>query len=184
MPVNDTALVPIVVVPQPVASDSINLLFTFDLMTDGTNRAIVNNVTFNNPLVPTILSELTLGPNATVQSAYGPSSFVLNHLEVFDLVIQNADTGGHPLYVFFLFVLLRKLNAKKTLFSHLHGHKFQIVGRSLNFSSSDPALNPPIVEGQANPMRRDTIFIPSGQSVTLRVVADNPGTWFLHCQSI
>ncbi|KAF8804678.1 ferroxidase [Phlegmacium glaucopus] len=160
-PVNDAALVPIVVVPQPKASTSINLLVNFDLMSDGTNRAIVNNVTFNIPLVPTILSELTLGPNATVQQAYGPSSFVLNHLEVFDLVIQNADTGSHPF--------------------HLHGHKFQIVGRSQDFTSSDPTLNPPIVEGQANPMRRDTILIPSGQSATLRVVADNPGTWFLHC---
>ena len=32
-------------------------------------------------------------------------------------------------------------------------------------------------------MRRDTIQIPSGESVTLRVVADNPGVWFLHCAS-
>lgn len=159
--INDTALVPIVVEPQPKASNTIQLLMNFDLMTDGTNRAIVNNITFNTPLVPTILSELTLGQNATVQEAYGPLSFVLNHLEVFDLVIQNADTGAHPF--------------------HLHGHKFQIVGRSQNFTSSDPALNPPIAEGQANPMRRDTILIPSGQSATLRVVADNPGTWLLHC---
>ena len=56
-----------------------------------------------------------------------------------------------------------------------------IVGRSLNFS--DPALNPPIVEGQVNPMRRDVFEIPSGQSITLRVVADNPGTWLLHCKT-
>lgn len=160
-PVNDIALVPVVKVPQPKADHTIPLLFTFTLATDGTNRAIVNNITFNNPLVPAILSELTLGPNATVQEAYSPSSFVLNHLEVYDIVIQNADTGGHPF--------------------HLHGHKFQIVGRSQNFSSTDPTLNPPIVEGQPNPMRRDTIQIPAGQSVTLRIVADNPGSWILHC---
>jgi iron transport multicopper oxidase len=66
-------------------------------------------------------------------------------------------------------------------YSHLHGHKVQIVNRALNYSSTDPTLNPPLVEGQANPMRRDTVQVPQGSSVTLRVVADNPGAWLLHC---
>jgi Multicopper oxidase len=56
-----------------------------------------------------------------------------------------------------------------------------IVGRSLNFS--DPEQNGPVVEGQPNPMRRDVFEIPSGQSITLRVVADNPGAWILHCKT-
>jgi iron transport multicopper oxidase len=59
----------------------------------------------------------------------------------------------------------------------------QIVGRAQDYTSDDPALNPPVVEGQANPIRRDTVQIPSGESATLRVVADNPGVWFLHCTS-
>jgi iron transport multicopper oxidase len=109
--VNDTALVPIMAVPQPKASKSFLLNFAFDTTTEGTNYAFVNNVTFNYPLVPAVFSELSLGSNATIQQAYGPLSFVLNHLEVFDIVIQNADTGAHPLYVsrsfFFLsFVLM------------------------------------------------------------------------------
>ena len=95
--VNDTALVPIIVVPQPVASKSYLVNFNFDLTTDGTNHAFINNVTFNYPLVPADLSELSLGSNATIQQAYGPLSIVLDHLEVFDIVIQNADTGAHPL---------------------------------------------------------------------------------------
>jgi iron transport multicopper oxidase len=66
--------------------------------------------------------------------------------------------------------------------SHLHGHKFMLVGRSEDYTSSDPTLNPPLVEGQANPMRRDTVLIPSMGSVTLRLVADNPGVWFFHCK--
>jgi len=66
-------------------------------MDDGTNHAMFNQVTFNNPLVPAIFSELSLGSNATIQEAYGPSSFVLDHLEVFDLVIRNTDAGKHPL---------------------------------------------------------------------------------------
>lgn len=60
----------------------------------------------------------------------------------------------------------------------------QIVGRSEDYTSDDPALNPPIVEGQKNPMRRDTVQVPSMNSVTLRVIADNPGIWFFHCWSL
>lgn len=66
-------------------------------MDDGTNHAMFNQVTFNTPLVPATLSELTLGSNATVAEAYGPYSFVLNHLEVVDIVIKNGDAGKHPL---------------------------------------------------------------------------------------
>lgn len=59
-----------------------------------------------------------------------------------------------------------------------------IVGRAQDYTSDDPTLNPPLVEGQANPMRRDTFQVPSMNSITLRVVADNPGVWFLHCKLI
>lgn len=57
----------------------------------------------------------------------------------------------------------------------------QLVGRAEDYTSSDPALNPPLNESQPNPMRRDTVQVPSMNSVTLRVVADNPGVWFFHC---
>ena len=51
-----------------------------------------------------------------------------------------------------------------------------LVGRSVNFSDPDP-----VIEGLTNPIRRDVFQIPAGQSITLRVVADNPGAWLLHC---
>jgi iron transport multicopper oxidase len=66
-------------------------------MSDGTNRAMFNQITYNMPLVPAILSALTLGENATVSEAYGPLSFVLGHLDVVDIVLKNADSGKHPL---------------------------------------------------------------------------------------
>lgn len=69
----------------------------------------------------------------------------------------------------------------RTTYSHLHGHTMQIIHRAENYTSDDPELNPPFIEGQANPMRRDTVHVPGGGSVTLRVVADNPGVWFIHC---
>ena len=57
----------------------------------------------------------------------------------------------------------------------------QIVNRAQDYTSDNTTLNPPIVEGQANPMRRDTVQVPQGNSVALRIVADNPGAWLLHC---
>ena len=95
--VNDTTLVPVVAIPQPVASRSIDLVATFQTMDDGTNRALFNNISYHSPLVPAVLSELTLGQNATVAGAYGPSSFTLDHLEVVDIVLKNGDVGKHPL---------------------------------------------------------------------------------------
>jgi iron transport multicopper oxidase len=42
-------------------------------------------------------------------------------------------------------------------------------------------MNPPTIEGQLNPIRRDTVQIPAMGAVTLRVIADNPGVWLFHC---
>ncbi|KAF8067721.1 Fet3 protein [Lyophyllum atratum] len=159
--VDDLSLVPVEKIPQSPVTKTIELEVTFDTMDDGTNHAMFNQITYNPPLVPTVFSALSLGSNATVAEAYGPLSFVVDHLDVIDIVIKNGDAGKHPF--------------------HLHGHKYQIVGRSEDYTSDDPALNPPIVEGQANPIRRDTVQIPSMHSATLRIVADNPGVWFLHC---
>ena len=54
------------------------------------------------------------------------------------------------------------------------------MGKSTDYLSDDPELNPPIVE-QENPMRRDTVTVPPGGSTTIRFRADNPGAWLLHC---
>jgi iron transport multicopper oxidase len=95
--VTDTALVSIPAIVQPVATKNITLEVQFDTMDDGTNRAMFNGVTFNPPLVPTVFSELTLGENATVASAYGPLSYVINYGDIVDIVVKNGDAGKHPL---------------------------------------------------------------------------------------
>ncbi|RXW17297.1 hypothetical protein EST38_g8554 [Candolleomyces aberdarensis] len=159
--VNDVAIVPVEVIAQPPVTKTIDLEVLFDTVDDGTNRAMFNQITWNAPKVPGIFSALSLGANATSEAAYGPLSFLIEYGDVVDLVIKNGDAGKHPF--------------------HLHGHKFQIVGRSEDYTSDNVTLNPPIVEGQANPIRRDTVQIPSMHSATLRIVADNPGAWFMHC---
>ncbi|OBZ77891.1 Iron transport multicopper oxidase fio1 [Grifola frondosa] len=159
--VDDLALVPLDVEALLPAGRTIELEVSFDTMEDGTNHAMFNMVTYNSPLVPAIMSMMSLGDNATVVNAYGPNSFVVDHLETFDIVVKNGDAGKHPF--------------------HLHGHKMQLVGRSQDYTSDNSTLNPPLNESQPNPMRRDTVQVPSMNSVTLRVVADNPGAWFFHC---
>ncbi|KAF8956295.1 Fet3 protein [Flammula alnicola] len=127
----------------------------FDRVPAALNPNITTSITYNVSAPLTDLGFVNVyHDNATVASAYGPQSFVLDHFDVVDIVIKNGDVGKHPF--------------------HLHGHKVQIVGRSQDYTSSDPTLNPPLVEGQANPIRRDTVQIPAMNSATLRVVADNP----------
>jgi iron transport multicopper oxidase len=53
--------------------------------------------------------------------------------------------------------------------SHIHGHKYQIVARSSDYTSDDPSVI--TMANQTNPLRRDTIQIESGGSATLRCVS-------------
>lgn len=82
---------------------TIDLVADFATMTDGTNHGIFNNITYDVPIVPTILSALTLGVNsngsgnALVPMAYGPNRWILNENDVVDVNLMNADSGKHPL---------------------------------------------------------------------------------------
>ncbi|ESK96311.1 multicopper oxidase [Moniliophthora roreri MCA 2997] len=158
-PLNEADFVPIQGEAAPSATKTIELEVTFETLDDGKNHGMFNRITYNLPDVPAIFSELSLGGNAADEQAYGPLSFVVNHMDVVDLVIKNGDSRSHPFY--------------------LHGHKPMLVNRAQDYKSSDVTLNPPLPSKLPNPLRRDTFDVPSGQSITLRVVADNPGTWLL-----
>lgn len=90
---------------QPSATKTVTLEFLFDTMNDGTNHAMFNGVVYNPPIVPAILSELSLGQNATAQEAYGPYSYILDHLDVVDILVKNTDSNHHPLYVARYFII-------------------------------------------------------------------------------
>jgi iron transport multicopper oxidase len=96
---NDTALNPVVVEPMLSVDRTVELEVSFETMDDGTNRAMFNQVTYNYPRVPTVLSVLTLGSNATDATAYGTGGFVLDHLSAVQIILKNGDVGKHPLYV-------------------------------------------------------------------------------------
>ncbi|XP_046357778.2 laccase-5-like [Haliotis rufescens] len=92
---------------------------------------------------------------------------------------------------------------------HLHGHSFyvlkmgyaiqnsstyQIEGSNMDIScNGDPFCNAPTFENSSwtgdnipglelkNPPRKDTIIVPTGGYAVVRIRADNPGLWFMHC---
>lgn len=49
---------------------------------------------------------------------------------------------------------------------HLHGHTFETV-----------------IDGKPG-ARKDTVIVPPMESVTVDFVADNPGSWAIHCHNI
>ncbi|EJU02139.1 ferroxidase [Dacryopinax primogenitus] len=161
----DNLLVPLEAEAMAPADVSYNWTIAFDTYDDGTNRAslLPDQSTYISPLVPSLFTQQTMGQGALLPRVYGQQTnvFVLNHLDNIELYIYNSDSNSHPF--------------------HLHGHKFQVVAMSQDITSDDPTVNEPLVEGQANPSRRDTIMIPAGGSVNLRFRADNPGTWMFHC---
>ncbi|KZO91089.1 multicopper oxidase [Calocera viscosa TUFC12733] len=161
----DDQLVPLEAEPMAPADVSYNWTIAFDTYDDGTNRAslLPDQTTYISPIVPSIFTQQTMGDGALLPQVYGEQTnvFVLNHLDMIELYIYNSDSNSHPF--------------------HLHGHKFQVVAMSQDITSDDPTVNQPLVEGQDNPARRDTLMIPAGGSVNIRFRADNPGTWMFHC---
>lgn len=87
-----------------------------------------------------------------------------------DLVINNIDDKGHPL--------------------HLHGHDFLVVaqyrpGRVGTFQQYNPFDKDKEPAGGdmnlRNPVIKDTVYVPAAGYVVLRLRADSPGLWLLHC---
>ncbi|PWN26507.1 putative Fer1-iron transport multicopper oxidase [Jaminaea rosea] len=164
--IDDTLLVPYYPEPSYPADTSHDLNVWFDVRADGKNYAAFNNISFVFPETPSLLTQTTMGSAALEPAAYGPSShaIVTKHGDMVELTIYNWDANAHPF--------------------HLHGHQFQIVKKTMDALSDDPTVNPPLNEtalSLGNPMRRDTVTVPSGGAAVLRFRSDNPGAWLMHC---
>ncbi|ODV64382.1 ferroxidase FET3 [Ascoidea rubescens DSM 1968] len=139
---------------------------TMNNLNDGKNYAFFNNLTYVAPKVPTLMTLLSAGELATDAAIYGSNTntFVLQHNEVIELVLNNADAGKHPF--------------------HMHGHHFQLVQRGPDYTDeTDPV---PYDEENADefrdvPLSRDTVFVRPNSYIVLRFKADNPGVWIFHC---
>ncbi|KAJ3310557.1 ferroxidase fet3, partial [Blyttiomyces sp. JEL0837] len=156
---DETVLTPTAPIPAFTPSRQIYLGVTFEVMNDGINHGTFNKIPYTRPNVPTLFTALTVGDDYNQNPAvygYNTNPNVLDHMSVIEVVIDNFDGGDHPF--------------------HLHGHVFQIIDRN-----GERSYDPSNVTVAPFPIRRDTVVVPGGGYVVLRFVADNPGTWLLHC---
>lgn len=149
----------------PAADHTITLNVTMNNLIDGANYAFFNDITYVRPKVPTLYTALTTGEFADDAAVYGVNAhaFVLEHMAIVDIVLNNMDPGKHPF--------------------HLHGHNFQTIHRSAeeagSYDPSAPNPTPPRI-----PMRRDVVLAPPNGNVVIRFRADNPGIWLYHCHLV
>jgi iron transport multicopper oxidase len=118
-----------------------------------------NDVTYLEQKVPSLFTAISTGQDAISPQVYGvnANAQVLGYGNVIELVINNFDSGAHPI--------------------HIHGHAPQQLYRSSSgfYKPGEPLPPSPY------PMRRDTWLVNPGGHTVSRFVADNPGVWFVHC---
>lgn len=93
----DTDYAPLI--PQAIGKPDVTIPLNvfFDTMDDGTNHAMFENITYNRPNVPSLLTALSMGANAEDVAVYGPMSNVLEYNQIVELDVFNWDAGNHPL---------------------------------------------------------------------------------------
>ncbi|TGJ88672.1 hypothetical protein E0Z10_g59 [Xylaria hypoxylon] len=158
-PQDDSLLIPFDEQPAfgPVVKQWV-LNFDYCRDVNGYSRACFNDTTFIDQKVPTLYSVISLGSNNTEVSAYGQvGAFTIGYNEVLEIVINNHDSAIHPF--------------------HLHGHQFQIIERPKSNAGNwtGTRLIP------ATPIRRDTVAVFANSYAVLRIIANNPGVFLLHC---
>ncbi|KAJ2471350.1 ferroxidase fet3 [Coemansia sp. RSA 2131] len=116
---------------------------------------------YKSVLVPTLYTALSMGDLAANSSIYGPqtNAYVLKHLEVVEIVINNPAIEDHTF--------------------HFHGHNVQVIETG-PYGTSNKTTVSHKVSGPW-PMWRDTVQVRAFEFIRVRFRADNPGVWFLHC---
>lgn len=154
-------------------SRTIPLQFGGNKFSTGQFLDVVNNITYRQPLIPSLYSALSMADLATNPQIYGPQThaIVLKYGEVVEFYMTNPNALPHPI--------------------HLHGHAFQVteMGPVQQLVSPPPGISipppqvPNVIQAPANetPARRDTIVLPIMGYAKVRVRADNPGIWLMHC---
>ena len=98
-PFDDMTLVPhdkMEILPDPDVIVQLDMVM--DNLGDGANYAFFNGITYVRPVVPTLYSVLSSGNMSTDPTIYGrdTNTFILNHMDVVEIVVNNHDPGKHP----------------------------------------------------------------------------------------
>ncbi|KAL8283587.1 hypothetical protein RQP46_005382 [Phenoliferia psychrophenolica] len=155
---DENSLVPLLAVDAPEEVGITNVFdaaFNFTQVT-GTGRWTLNAVSFENFMYNPLLFQVRAGKTL---DALDVTQFVIPELQTADLIVNNLLGADHPF--------------------HLHGSKFFIVARGNGTLSASNATS--ISYTTTNPLRRDTLTIPTGEFAVLRFIADIPGVHAFHC---
>ncbi|XP_010274673.1 PREDICTED: laccase-1 [Nelumbo nucifera] len=99
--------------------------------------------------------------NENMNTEFGTKVLVVPYGARLELVLQDTafiNVENHPI--------------------HIHGHNFFVVGSG--FGNFD-AKHDPAKYNLIDPPERNTVAVPSGGWAAIRLKADNPGVWFMHC---
>ncbi|EGG08312.1 multi-copper oxidase laccase-like protein [Melampsora larici-populina 98AG31] len=122
-------------------------------------RFFVNGVPWKAHIFKPLLARMMKGGNGKLNES--EVGFVtLEKPGWYDIVINNLDRGlDHPY--------------------HLHGVDSYLVGKGTGRLTENSTIQP--TESLSNPPRRDTYVIPADSHIIIRILADNPGVFMLHC---
>ncbi|CAM8883479.1 unnamed protein product [Rhodiola kirilowii] len=118
--------------------------------------------TANFPPIPPVMFDYTGNvPRSLWQPVQGTQVYELKYGSVVQLVLQDTNIVNiedHPM--------------------HLHGYDFFLLAQGFgNFNPVTDTAKFNLVD----PPMRNTVGVPSGGWVVIKFVADNPGTWMMHC---
>ncbi|KAI3969939.1 hypothetical protein MKW92_006662 [Papaver armeniacum] len=161
------------------------LLLNTQTMIDGYVKWSINNISLVLPPTPYLGSlkfGLKNGFNATTppetfpstydimkppenpNSTYGNGVYSFRHMEIVDVILQNANVLGEGVSEFHPW--------------HLHGHDFWVLGYGEGkFSEENDEKN---LNLKNPPLRNTVVVFPYGWTA-IRFIADNPGVWPFHC---
>ncbi|CAL1369849.1 unnamed protein product [Linum trigynum] len=146
--------------------------------------ASMNNQSFLRPSTSILETHYRTGLGT------GSSGFPERPLSKFDYTGGNASTmntnmefGSRVIVVPYgtkIEIVLQGTNllAPENHPIHIHGHNFYVVGTGFgNFDESRDPKGYNLVD----PPERNTVGVPMGGWAAIRIEADNPGVWFVHC---
>ncbi|KAF8601046.1 hypothetical protein BDV93DRAFT_524949 [Ceratobasidium sp. AG-I] len=159
--IDSSALVPLVKeeVPTVVSQRGIfSTQFHLKNTSEGPLPTFVfNNVTFQHLWYRPVLYDVVAGRGVDNSKI---KSLTFSNAGAADIIINNLDKGiDHPY--------------------HLHALKFWIVAEGSGALTMDAYKD--LAFNTINPLSRDTHVIPAQTWAVLRVKADIPGVWMLHC---
>ncbi|KAL1824896.1 hypothetical protein ACET3Z_011674 [Daucus carota] len=172
--------------PPPKTSNRVIVLLNTQNRVNGNVRWSVNNVSYNHPHTPYLISlkenlqnsfDQTPPPEGYDDSNYdiysvapnvnGTTSNSIYRLQfnsTVDIILQNANSMNN--------------NTSETHPWHLHGHDFWVLGHGKGkFNRSTDPKNYDLI----SPIMKNTVPVHPYGWTALRFRADNPGAWAFHC---